>query len=270
MKTGISTATLFPEKHTEEGALAIKSLGAKTAEIFFSTFYEYRPEFSKALAPKLGGLEVNSVHCMPLNFEPNLFNTTRRVRGDGYYWLDQVARSAQLLGCHNYTFHGFVRAGGAKKAGGQNSYGDDLRYVGERIAEAHSFTARYGVNLCMENTAHYAFCYPQFFGEVRKICPDLYGVFDIKQARRSGYPYQMYIKQMEGAIAYVHISDVDESGATCLPGRGICDFDEVISRLKDAGFDGSIIIENYRTDFGGIEELKQSLDFLDEIIYKKG
>lgn len=259
MKVGISTASLFPEKHTEEGVRIIKSLGAQAAEVFLSTFYEYRPEFSKALAPQIEGLEINSLHCMPLNFEPNLFNSTRRVRGDGFYWLDQVARSAQLLGCHNYTFHGFVRAGREQ---------DDMRFIGERIAEAHAFLSRYGVNLCLENTAHYAYNRPGFFREVRAFCPDLYGVFDIKQARRSGYPYQMFLKELEGAIAYAHISDVDEKSATCLPGKGVYDFEEIFKRLKDAGFDGNILIENYRNDYGDLEELKQSLDYLNEIIYK--
>ena len=138
MKIGISTASLFPEKHTEEALRTIKLLGVGVAEVFFSTFYEYRPEFSKALKAELEGaennLEINSVHAMPLNFEPNLFNATRRVRGDGFYWLDQLCRSAQLLGCHNYTFHGFVRTGGATRGSV-----DDIGFIGERIAEAHSF-----------------------------------------------------------------------------------------------------------------------------------
>ena len=194
---------------------------------------------------------------MPLNFEPNLFNTTRRVRGDGYYWLDQVARSAQLLGCNNYTFHGFIRAGSGK---------DDMRFIGERIAEAHAFMARYGVNLCIENTARYAFNRPSFFREVKAACPDLYGVFDIKQARRSGYPYQMYIEQMAGAIAYAHVSDVDENGATCLPGKGIYDWKEIFKRLKGAGFDGVVLIENYRGDFTNAEEIAESAEYLKEIL----
>lgn len=250
---------MFPEKHTEEAIKIIKSLGAEVAEVFFSTFYEYRPEFSKALAPELAGLEINSVHAMPLNFECNLFNATRRVRGDGFYWLDQLARSARLLGCKNYTFHGFVRVGGSA---------DDMKFIGERIAEAHAFTAEYGVNLCLENTSYYAYNRPSFFRELKNYCPDLYGVLDLKQARRSGYPYTMYLEDMRGAIAYVHASDVDENGKICLPGRGICDFSEVFKRLKDSGFDGSVIIEPYRGDYGGFDELKDSLNYLKEIADK--
>lgn len=262
MKAGISTATLFPEKHSEEAAQLIKSLGAEVAEIFLSTFYEYRPEFAKALAPKISGLEVNSLHTMPLNFESNLFNPTRRVRGDGFYWLDQIARSAQLLGCKNYTFHGLARTAVGCR--------DDLDFFGERVVEAHGFLQGYGVNLCIENTATYLYNRPEVFTALRRYCPDLYGVFDLKQARRSGYPYQMYIKAMEGAIAYVHISDLTEDGKMALPGKGKCDLFEVLTRLKDAGFDGNILIETYREDFGDVSEIKESLDFLNELCYKLG
>lgn len=259
MNIGISTAALFPEKHTEQAAKIIKDLGAEVTEVFFSTFYEYRPEFSKALAPEIKGLKVNSVHTLPLNFESNFFDTTRRVRGDGFYWLDQVARSAKLLECENYTFHGFVRAGGGV---------DDTRFIGERIAEVHAFARGYGVNLCIENTARYAFNRPDFFKEIKAYCPDLYGVFDLKQARRSGYPYQMYIAAMQGAIAYVHLSDIDANGKMCLPGKGIYDFEEIFRRLKGAGFDGNVLIEAYRGDYGDFSELGASLDYLKEIADK--
>ncbi|MGN0807153.1 MAG: sugar phosphate isomerase/epimerase family protein [Candidatus Coproplasma sp.] len=260
MKIGISTATLFPELPSEDAAQQIKQLGASVAEIFFSSFYEYRPEFSKALAPLIDGLEINSVHAMPLNFECNLFNSSRRVRGDGYYWLDQLARSAQLLKCKNYTFHGFARVGDGKD--------EDLGFVSERIAEAYNFVAAYSVNLCLENTAHYAYNRPGFFKAVREKCPSIYGVFDVKQARRSCYPYTMYLKDMEGAIAYVHISDVDASGKMCLPGEGIINFELLFKQLKDCGFDGNVLIENYRKDFGDISQLKNSLDYLTELAYK--
>ena len=259
MNIGISTAALFPEKHSEEAARIIKDSGVECAEIFLSTFYEYRPEFAKALAPQIAGLNVNSVHTTPQNFECNLFNPTRRVRGDGFYWLDQVARSAQLLGCKNYTFHGFMRT---------NAGADDIKFIGERIAEAHGFLARYGVRLCMENTAFYVYNRPWLFGEIKNYCPDLGGVFDIKQARRSGYPYQAYIKDMEGSIAYVHITDMDENGKICLPGKGVYDFSEIFKRLKDAGFDGNVFLEPYRGDYGGFDELLQSVEFLKEVADK--
>lgn len=257
MKVGISTASLFPAKHTEEAIEVIKSLGVGVAEVFYSTFYEYRPEFSEALAPRLGGLTVNSVHAMSSNFEPNFFNPTRRVRGDGFYWLDQIARSARLLGCNNYTFHGFMRS--------RRGAVEDVGFIGERLAEVVYFARNYGIELCLENVSWCTYNRPSFFAEMRTRCDGLYGVFDIKQARRSGYPWQMYIEDMSGAIAYVHLSDINADGKMCLPGKGLYDFKEIFRRLKGAGFDGNALIEVYRGDYGDESELKESCDYLSDI-----
>ena len=93
-------------------------------------------------------------------------------------------------------------------------------------------------------------------------------MFDIKQARRSGYPYKEYIEDMKGSISHVHLSDVDTNGAMCLPGRGIYNFSEILKMLQDTGFDGNVLIEVYPEDFKDTSELKASLDCLNEIIDK--
>ncbi len=260
MKTGISTASLFLRQSTEDAAVTIKKMGASCAEVFLQTFYEYRPEFSKALAPELEGLEVASVHATTGNFEAQLFSPSRRQRGDGFYWLDQLMRSAQLLDCKNYTFHGMVNAKG--------HVFNDYERLAATFREISSFCARYGVKLCLENVVWSTYNRPGVFRELKNRCPELLGVFDIKQARRSGYPYQMYIADMSGAISHVHLSDVDVDGKICLPGKGVYNFEEVIKRLKDAGFDGPVLIEVYHENYGDISELKQSIDYLEEVIYK--
>ncbi|MGN0815117.1 MAG: sugar phosphate isomerase/epimerase family protein [Candidatus Coproplasma sp.] len=260
MKVGISTASLFPRYATEGALDTIKSLGVDLAEVFFSTFYEYRPEFSKAVAPTLGGLEINSVHVNSNNFEGNFFNPERRVKGDGFYWLDQLARSAQLLKCKNYTFHGFNRI--------TVSGSDNFDSLGGYLRDAVEFASHYGVSLCLENVFWSLYNRPGVFAELKKRIPGLMGVFDIKQARRSHYPYQAYIKDMSGSIAYAHLSDVDENGNMCLPGKGVYDFKDIIARMKGEGFNGNIIVEVYSDDYGEISELKDSVDYLSEIIYK--
>jgi sugar phosphate isomerase/epimerase len=261
MNTGISTASLYLRNSTEEAISTIKSLGAQTCEVFLSTFYEYRPEFAKVAVKNLNGLSVNSVHTMSTNFEPMLFNLNHRVQGDGYYWCDQVLRSAQILGAKYYTMHGFFRTGGNKSS-------DNFDSMAKQFDKALEFFSRYGVQLCLENVEWCIYNRPGVFGELKKRCPTLQGVFDIKQARRSGYPWQMYLADMAGSIAYVHLSDIDENGKMCLPGKGIYDFTEIFKRLKDTGFDGSALIESYRWDYTEVEELGQSLDFLNEILYK--
>ncbi len=255
MKIGISTASLCKIYETEDALSALRESGADICEVYLGTFYEYRPEFAKKFAERTVGVEVNSVHVNPLNFEPQLFFSSRRDRGDGFYWLDQILRSAQIFGAKNYTFHGTLR-----KDDGM----EDFDYIAERLREVVDFCARYGVKLCLENVRWGLYNRPSVFTELKQRCPQLSGAFDIKQARKSGYPYQMYIKDMEGAISHVHISDVDKNGKTCLPGQGIYDFKEIISRLKDADFDGAVIIESQ--SFNELADLKRSVEYLNSII----
>lgn len=258
MKTGISTASLYLKRETEDAFTTIKSLGADCVEIFYQTFYEYRPEFSEKLSDEAKDIEVNSVHVNTWHIENALFSRSRRIRGDGFYWLDQVMRSAQILGCKAYTFHG--KPGGSRQL--------TVEEAADCIRAVKDFCLRYGVKLCLENVAWCSYDKPGIFSELKKLIPDLAGVFDIKQAQRSGYPYKDYIKDMAGSISHVHLSDVDKNGKMCLPGKGVTDFTEVLKALRGAGFDGNVIIEVYPEDYSDVSELKTSLEYLKEIIYK--
>lgn len=256
MKVGISTASFFLKRECEQALEEISALGADCAEVFLGTFYEYRPEFAKAHAGRLGGVEAYSVHALSPNFEPQLFSDSRRVRGDGFYWLDQLMRSAQLFGAKKYTFHGYL--GGTVRP--------DYSLFGEKMNEICSFCARYGVDVCLENVAWCAYDRPGVFAEYKRRCPGLAAAFDLKQARRSGYPYGMYIEDMSGAISHVHLSDVDINGKICLPGRGLYDFKDIFRRLKAAAFDGAAIIEVYSDNYADFSELKDSMKYLRDII----
>ena len=75
---------------------------------------------------------------------------------------------------------------------------------------------------------------------------------------------------MGGRLAYVHVSDVDERGRICLPGKGTFDFQTLIKRLQDVGFDGALLVEVYTTDYGAETELKNSCDYLNELLEKLG
>ena len=259
MKTGISTSSFFLREECENAIVKICELGAQCAEVFLGTYYEYRPEFAKAHAHLLSGLEVSSVHALSTNFEPQLFSESRRVRGDGFYWLDQFLRSAQILGAKKYSFHGYIAQSGG---------GADTDKTAAHMQEICDFSARYGVDVCLENVSWCMYNRPGIFKELKRRCPSLAAVLDIKQARRSGYPINMYIEDMSGAISHVHLSDVDENGRICLPGKGVYNYEEIFRRLRGAGFDGAVLIEVYGDNYSEYSELKQSLDYLNEIIYK--
>ena len=89
-------------------------------------------------------------------------------------------------------------------------------------------------------------------------------MLDIKQARISGYDWRDYLSEMGEDLATVHVSDVDASGKMCLPGRGVFPFDELFSRLRDIGFYGAVLIENYSRDYSDPEELRTSYEYLCE------
>ena len=210
MKIGISTASLT-RLETEDALSLLKEVGAETAEVYLKTFYEYRPEFAKKFAERTAGVEVNFIRVNSQNFEPQLFSSSRRVRGDGFYWLDQVLRSAQLFGAKNYVFQCLTKT-------------DDSA---ERLREIADFCARYGVNLCIEHVGS-----PQLSGGVV-----LKGI-------------HAYLQDMNGTMVAVRVSKVDK---------------KIFSQLKEAGFDGAVLIETANCQ--EVEDLKKSVQVLKEVIY---
>ena len=263
MYSGVSTASLFLREMNEDALGVLDGLGVKSTEIFLTTLSEYTQEFSALLKSRLGGLRVNSVHLLNTQFEPQLFGAHPRAKADAFGILDGAMRSAHEFGAKNYTFHGITRL---KK----NSVPRDYGSLAESLREIGEACAAHGIRLCLENVHWALYNEPGIFGGIKKFMPELRGVLDVKQARLSCYPYQMYIRDMEGSIAYVHLSDVDDTGKICLPGKGTFDFEQCLRRLKDAGFDGAALIEVYAGDYGEYAELKQACDYLDELIYKIG
>lgn len=256
MKIGISTASLFLRLNNEDSVALLSEWGVETAEVFLSSFCEYTPSFAELLASRKGGLDVHSVHIINTQFEPQLYAEHPRVKGDAFYFLEQVMRSARMFGARNYTFHGIARL--------KRTFKEDITLTAKKTAEIADFCKQFGVRLCYENVEWAYFNRPELFASLKAACPDLGAVLDIKQARISGYDWREYLSQMAGNLTHVHVSDIDENGKMCLPGRGIFAFDELFVRLNDVGFDGAVIIENYRGDYTELGELKASYEWLKE------
>ncbi|MBO5362848.1 MAG: sugar phosphate isomerase/epimerase [Clostridia bacterium] len=264
MKIGVSTASLFLRYDNEESVAVLNGLGVDVAEIFLTSFCEYKPAFARLLKERKGNMNVHSVHILNTQVEPQLFNAHHRVRADSFSTLGEIMESAGVLGAKYYTFHGGARF---KKAS-RNPLNDDFDRIGTRIAEVADFCEDRGVTLCLENVEWATYNRPGVFSAIRARAPKIKGVLDIKQARISGYPYEEYLAEMAENIATVHLSDVREDGKMCLPGKGFFDFETLLKRLRDVGFNGALIVEAYKNDYQEIQELKESCDFLKEILYK--
>ena len=264
MQTGISTASLFFRRSTEEALPCIQNLGVRNAEVFLTTFSEYGEAFGKKLAETKGDVRVNSVHTLNTHFEPQLFHAYDKTRADAFMFFGEALKAARELQAPYYTFHGMARF----KRGTQSGEKDNFAVFIKGFQEICAFAKNYGITVCLENVEWALYNRVGVFSKIAQEVPNLRGVLDVKQARISQIPYQNYIAEMGDKITHVHLSDVDEQGKMCLPGRGTFDFDELVKRLQDVGFIGKLLLEVYKNDYTDEAELKTSCDFLDEILYK--
>ena len=261
MEVGISTASLFLRNYVEDALPILDSLGAKVCEVFLNTFPEYAPPFGELLKTRLGGLKVNSMHTYTFHFEPELFSQSMRSRDVADNTFKDVLSIGKTLGAKYYTMHA---RGRLKK----HASPDNFEAFGKGIDRLVDIAEEYGIRLCLENVEWASYNRVGFFREIKKFSPKLGGVLDVKQARLSGMDYRDYLDEMGKDLCTVHLSDVDENGRIRLPGKGIFDFEELFKRLIGIGFDGNMLIEVYKDDYGETSELKDSLDYLREILYK--
>lgn len=232
MKTAISTACFYLKEETENALSLIKDMGAESCSVGLKTFYEYRPEFAKKYAQNLGGVEVCSIETGAQNFEPQLFSPSRRVRGDGFYWLEQVMRSGQLFGAKRYILK-------APPQFPNENYGDRLQY----LSEIYNFCAGYGVGLCIENSLLGLLDSPTKVDEIKSACPRICFSLNVKSASGADSFCQKYLKAMAGSLAQVVVEDVDAS---------------LIKQLKNIDFDGEIILNTQ--NFAQIPQLSDLID----------
>ena len=264
MKVGVSTASLFMRRNNEDALTLLNELGVKTAEVFLTSFSEYGEDFARILNIRKGDVSVNSVHILNSQIEPQLFSAHERVKGDSFAFLDKVLSGAKLIEAPYYTFHGTARY----KKSARNPQNDNFQRMGAGLREICDFCDQYGVKLCLENVEWSTYNRVGVFSALKSYVPNLLGVLDIKQARIAGEGYEKYLDEMGESLAYAHISDVDERGNMCLPGKGEFDFDTMIKRLQDVGFDGNLLIEVYKENYKDETELKSACDYVEELLYK--
>lgn len=257
MQVGISTASLFQRKKTEDALEFLAQSKVPCAEVFLESYCEYNKEFGKILKSVKGDIDVHSVHVLTTQFEPQLYSVNQRAQNDSFKLLDMAMECAEQFNAKYYTFHGGARF---KKT----PIKLDFDRVAKITQDVIDTAKKHNITLAYENVHWGYYNYIGFFEEVRKRTTGLKATLDIKQARQSGIPYKEFIDEMKEDIATVHLSDVDASGKMCLPGKGITDFNDLFSRLNDVGFNGALLLEVYQSDYQTYEQLFSSLDYINE------
>ncbi len=256
MKVGISTASLFNRKPTEDALAFLRENNVPCAEVFLESYCEYNNEFGHLLSKVKGDVDIHSVHVLTTQFEPQLYSINQRAMEDSFKLLDMAMSSAKLFNAKYYTFHGGARF---KKTPFTINY-DRVGAITQRIIDC---AKKHDITLAYENVHWGYYNYIGFFKEIKNRTEGLKATLDIKQARQSGISYKDFIDEMKGDIVTVHLSDIDQNGKMCLPLKGITDFKDLFLRLNDVGFNGAMIIEAYASDYDKLEQLLECRDCLE-------
>ncbi|HIY98644.1 MAG TPA: sugar phosphate isomerase/epimerase [Firmicutes bacterium] len=263
MEIGISTASYFPRLLTEDAMDEVARAGAKVGEVFFATHSEYTRDFAAVVKERAdrGGVRINSVHALTNQFEPELFGKGLRAHADAITTFTRVCEAGETLGAKYYVFHGATRLKPAVK------YVFDYGFLAERVNGLCDIAGSHGITLTYENVHWAYFSVPEYFEKLSPLCPRLGATLDIKQAMQSRLDYADFMKVMGGRLKTVHLCNYTESGRLVMPHskEGVFDFRLLFKRLKDAGFDGACLIEVYSSCYSGFGEIKESLDYLNDI-----
>lgn len=253
MRFGISTACLYP-MYTEQSLRELAAQGFRLFEIFFNSESERCQPLLGELRSILRetGSELKSIHPYTSGFESFLlFTGYQRRFEDGIEFYKRYYEAAAYLGAKILVLHGDrhpVHCGIS-----------DEEYF-ERFAILAEVGEKQGICLAQENVNQFRSQNPDF---IRRMTAYLDGrvhyVLDIKQAVRAGFdPFEM-CEAMGEHLVHVHLND-NRPGEDCLlPGEGTMDYSRLLALLRRFRYEGDFIIEVYRKNFGGLEELPPAL-----------
>ena len=258
MNLGVSTSCFFPLE-TEKSLERLASLGVKRAEIFLNTYCETDKDFIAGLKKQSAeaGIDVVAFHPFTSGMEPLYFASSYQRRiDDGIKLYRKLFECANSLGAKIFTMHGDVLS---------NPLNFD--YYCDNFAKLSVIAKEYNITLCQENVVRCKSGNADNIKAMRERIGDIACfTLDIKQAFRSGEDLLNMIDVMGSGIKHLHISDHTDTLDCLPPGTGNIDYTKVISRLEDNGFNGDIILELYRQNFGDDTVLTDSIKYLEKFI----
>lgn len=253
MLAGISTACFYPQ-HTEDALRELSALSIQCTEVFINCASELSEPFLKQLRAIAngGGVQILSLHPYTSGMEPMYFFSQydRRFQ-EGRELYKRYYHAANLLGADITVFHGGTRNNQME----QGEYFDRFGLLWEDARQQ-------GIALCHENVSRCAGYCPEFFSELVKAIPDAEFVFDVKQAVRAGQDVVGFAGKLNGKIRHLHISDHNDINDCLPPGKGTFNIAKFLSNIRSVGFDGGVVVELYRENFGTIVEIYEGYQHL--------
>ena len=167
-----------------------------------------------------------------------------------------MVKGAQILGAKHITFHGPSRKWFDSEA-------QELVEIAAEMDSLAEMAACHGVSLAWENVYWCLSHDPGLMQEVKRniTSANINYTLDLKQANRSRVPVKRYLEIMGQKLVNVHINDFSPGNMCLLPGRGQMDYRDLYQTIEKTGYQGPIIIEVYRNNFSGYDELAKARDF---------
>ena len=254
---GVSTACLYPQ----ETAVSFESLcrhGIRNFEVFLNTFSEFEPDYLHALQEiqQRYQAKILSVHPFTSEMESMFFFSDYPTRfSDGLKLYEHYFACTRQLGARYFIFHGgkeyFIRR--------------EEEYF-ERYHLLLQAARRQGITLLHENVVRTKSRDLGFLIRLSKALPDARFVLDVKQAIRSGISPFSFMEQLGKAVEHIHFSAHNEQN-DCLPvGMGNLDLNNFFHHMLDKTNCHSVILELYRDNFDGVENLVESCQKIRKIL----
>ncbi len=255
---GVSTSCCYPEL-PEITLKALCERGVKNLEIFVNTHSELEPEYIKGLADILraNGSRCVSMHPFTCGIDTYMLYTgyERRIR-DYLEYHKRYFEAMNILGAKYLVFHG-----------NKTPCADSV--VIEGYARLDEVAKSFGVKLLQENVCR---CttgdLSQLLSMKKALGADAGFVLDTKQAVRKGYDPYDFVAALGENIKHVHFSDHGKKGDCLIPGEGEIDTERFIRSLISVGFEGSIMLELYRSGFKDYDDLIKSVNYIQNVISK--
>lgn len=261
-RIGLSSASYFDRLPLEDIIDDFTRHEVGLCELFLNTRSEYGPEFRSVLTERLaapGAPKVHSVHPLGTQFEPQLFSRHPRQQKDAMDTYVAVLKTARAIGAGVYVMHGPIMLEHA-------AFRPETKRFIPVIRDLCSIAKDFRIRLALENVSWCLFRSPDVGKELTDALGDsLHYTLDIKQAIRSGFDYRDFIDVVGPLLTDVHLCDhvkTDDGFRWKVPGQGETDFRRLFCELHSAGYQGPAFIEVYSNSYGQIDELYDSVAYL--------
>ncbi len=254
MNLGVSTASLYPLE-TELALEEIGKAGVKITEIFFNAESELKPAFIDILSEIKDEYQIKiaSIHPTYSLAESFLmFSEYERRFWEGIDKFKRYSEIAAQLGAKYIILHG----------GKNNGLTSDEEYC-QRYMLLNEATLKNGVTVLQENVSNFRAGDREFLRSMCNILSDdAQFCFDIKQAIRSGYDPMDLATEFLPHIKHCHISDHSLGSDCLLPLNGGFEFDKFFKFMNTNNYNGSYIIEVYKSAYKNYGEIFNSYNKL--------